>query len=95
MIRSRTNPRREIATPSVLRQGTAHLEPFNGSHDMLSIGRSEDELAAAGPHQAVLTARVATNSVRSTTIEIPPFAEWQPSKQALSPCAQTPTRSEQ
>ncbi len=94
MIESRTGPRSEIAIPSVLRQGTAHLEPFNGSHDMLSIRRSEDEPAPAGPHQAVLTARGAANSMWSVTIEIPPFAERQSSKQAQSRFEQTPTRSE-
>ncbi len=95
MIRSQTNPRGEIAAPSVLRQGTVHLEPFNGSHDMLCIRGSEDEPAAAGPHQAVLTAHGAANSVWSTTIEIPPFAGRQPSKPALSSFEQTPPRSEQ
>jgi hypothetical protein len=43
----------------VLRQGTAHVELFNGSPDMLSIRDSmADRMAAARTH-VILTTRVA------------------------------------
>jgi len=61
----------------VLRRGIAHLDPFNGSNEMLSIKRSEDEPAAAGPHHVVFTARIATGSVWSKTVVIPLFADRQ------------------
>ena len=54
----------------VLRRGTAHVEPFNGSDAMLSIGRTIDERNEVGPHQAILTVRVASDSMWTRTIRL-------------------------
>lgn len=56
-------------------RSSTNPDPFNGSHDMVSISASVDESTAARPLEVVLTARVAHGSVWSTTIVIPPFAE--------------------
>jgi hypothetical protein len=58
----------------VLRQCTAHIEPFDGSPEMLSIRESVEERAAAGHTRVILTARVATGPAWSTIIVFPPGA---------------------
>ncbi len=56
-------------------RSSTNPDPFNGSHEMVSVSAFVDERAAACPSEVVLTARVAHGSVWSTTIVIPPFAE--------------------
>jgi hypothetical protein len=50
-------------------------DPFNGSHDMVSVSVSVDESAATCPSEVVLTARVAHGPAWSTIIVLPPFGE--------------------
>ncbi len=57
----------------VLRGGSVHVKPFNGSDAMLSIRESIDEGKAAGPHLAILTVRVASDFEWTQTITIPFF----------------------
>jgi hypothetical protein len=61
------------AAPSgsiVLRRATEHVEPFNGSDAMLSIGRTIDERKDLGPHQAILTLCLASDSMWTSTIRL-------------------------
>ena len=48
-----------VSSTMVLRQGTAHVELFNGSPDMLSIRDSVADRMAAARTQVILTTRVA------------------------------------
>ena len=56
------------------RQGTAHIEPFDGSPEMLSIRESVEERTAAGHTRVIVTARVAAGPAWSTIIVFPPRA---------------------
>ena len=51
------------------------LEPFNGCHEMLPIREPYDPRTPHGPSQAILTARVARDSVFTCTIKIPLIVE--------------------
>jgi hypothetical protein len=75
--RSITSPASEISSPSdlmVLRRGVAHLEPFNGSETMIAVRCSVVERSATARPKAILTVRLAGDSVVTRTITIP-FAE--------------------
>ena len=70
MNRTRTDPPTEMAAPSMLRQGTADLEPFNGSREMFPIRDSFDERMPTGPSKVIFTARVDRDSMWTSTIKI-------------------------
>ena len=70
MNRSETNPSTEMAAPSMLRRGTADLEPFNGSREMFTIRDSFDERMPTGPSKVIFTARVDRDSMWTSTIKI-------------------------
>ena len=53
----------------------ADLEPFNGCHEMLPIRESFDPRTPHGPSQAILTARLARDSIFTCTIKIPLIVE--------------------
>jgi hypothetical protein len=64
---------RQETTPAesmVLRPGTAHLEPFNGSNAMLLIRGFADERKSVDPLQAIITVRVECDFVWTRTMTI-------------------------
>jgi hypothetical protein len=68
MNRSGVNGPRDIAR-------SAEVEPFNGCHEMFPITEFYDATRPHGPSQAILTARVATDSIFTCTIKIPLLSE--------------------
>jgi len=63
MIRSDTNPSRDIAH-------SAELEPFNRAPEMCHIDDSFDEKAPAGPSKVIFTARIDRDSMWTSTVKI-------------------------
>ena len=63
-----TNPSKEFG-------GGSDFEPFNGCNEMLPIRESFDPRTPHGPSQAILTARIGTESVFTCTIKIPLLVE--------------------